>query len=116
MVVKNFIDNYQFGSIRVNNINYTSDLIITPTGVISNWWRKEGHYFVLEDIPELDWMNVNSVIIGTGWSGLMQVHQSVLRYLEQKKIPFIIKPSPVAVKEFNRYINNMKLGFFHLTC
>jgi hypothetical protein len=116
MLVKYFIDSYRFGSISINKVEYNSDLIITPHKVITDWWRKESHILTIEDIPEVDWSSFHSVFIGTGSSGLMQIHPSLLNFMEQANIPFVIKPTPIAVKEYNRSIYNMKLGIFHLTC
>ena len=116
MLVKYFIDQYRFGSITINNVEYTADLIITPEKIITDWWRKESHILLLEDLPELDWNNISSVFIGTGASGLMQVDILLQSFLEKKFIPFLIKPTPIAVKEYNRLVNRMKIGIFHLTC
>ncbi|MBW6515548.1 MAG: hypothetical protein K0B81_02895 [Candidatus Cloacimonetes bacterium] len=116
MLVKFFIDQYRFGSIVINNIEYYADLIITPQKIITDWWRKESHILLLEDLQEIDWNNILSVFIGTGTSGLMQVDLLLQEFLEKKNIPFIIKPTQIAVKEYNRLINGMKIGIFHLTC
>ena len=116
MLVKYFIDSYRFGSIVINNVEYNSDLIITPQKIISDWWRKESHILTLEDLTEINWSLLHAVFIGTGASGLMQIHPTLQKYLEDSNIPFMIKPTAIAVKEFNRSIYNMKLGIFHLTC
>jgi hypothetical protein len=116
MIIRFFIDNYRFGAITINGKEYTSDLIITPDKIIPDWWRKESHYLSMEDLSDIDWTNLNSVIIGTGEPGKMRVAPSLVEHLEQNNIPFLIKRTSIAVKEFNRSIHNKKLGIFHLTC
>jgi hypothetical protein len=100
----------------INGIDYHSDLIITPSKIIDDWWRKSGHNLTLEDLPGIDWSILHTVFIGTGWLGLMNVDQRIFDLLEEHEIAFVIKPTPIAVKEFNRSIHDLKLGLFHLTC
>lgn len=100
----------------INGTEYNSDLIITPTEIISDWWRKESHLVTLDDLPKFDWSFYHSVIFGTGQSGEMKVDKSLKDHLSSKNIPFLIKRTPIAVKEFNRSVYIRKLGIFHLTC
>ena len=116
MTVRYIIDSYEFGKMTVNGIDYHSDLIITPTKIIDSWWRHNGHYLTLDDLPKIDWSVLHTVIIATGWLGLMKVDQAVHDLLEENEIGFVIKPTPIAVKEFNRSVYDLKLGLFHLTC
>ena len=65
MIVPFYIDKCEFGKITVNGNTYTSDIIVTRSEIISDWWRKESHLLTLEDIEMLEWDNVHSVFIGT---------------------------------------------------
>jgi len=65
MIVPFYIDKCEFGKINVNGNTYTSDIIVTRSEIISDWWRKESHLLTLEDIEMLEWDNVHSVFIGT---------------------------------------------------
>ena len=116
MSVRFFIDNYRFGSMIINHEEYNADLIITPTKIIHDWWRGEGHLLTLKDLESVEWKMLNHIIIGTGWSDLMKIDPQLTDYLREQMIPFLIKPTPVAVKEFNKIDDDLKLGVFHLTC
>jgi hypothetical protein len=47
------IDRYEFGRIVVNGNEHTSDLIILPDCVVGNWWRRDGHALVTEDLRDV---------------------------------------------------------------
>ena len=44
------IEEYTFGRIRIGGREYTKDIIIHKGKIYDNWWRKEGHNLVLEDL------------------------------------------------------------------
>jgi hypothetical protein len=46
------IDQYEFGRIVVDGREETRDLIILPGRVVRNWWRRDGHALVLDDLAE----------------------------------------------------------------
>ena len=115
-MISYIIDKCQFGLMVINGEAYQADLIITPERIISDWWRKEGHLLQLDDLEGLITDKIYSVFIGTGFQDKMKVDSQVIETLEGKNIPFILKKTPVAVKEYNRHINKNKIGIFHLTC
>jgi len=47
------IESYSFGYIIINGNKYTSDVIVFPDKIKSNWWRKSGHLLLEEDISEI---------------------------------------------------------------
>jgi hypothetical protein len=115
-MIKYYIESYEFGLIKVNQQIYKSDIIITPNRIIEDWWRKESHNLSSEDLTDIDWDDVSSVFIGTGFNGKMKADKSLISFLEEREMPIVIKPTPISVKEFNRNICNKKLGIFHITC
>ncbi len=115
------VKRYDFGVIVINGDEYRRDVIITPNRVIGNWWRREGHYMVLEDILEYidpDTIDYDVVVIGTGYYGAMKVDEKVIQYFKEKGREVIVKPSPEAVETYNGLIEKGRkvLAFFHLTC
>lgn len=112
------IEFYDFGEIVVNGRRYTRDIIITPSKIISNWWRKEGHKICLDDLREILNEQVDFVVLGTGYYGLVKVDSEVREYFERKGVKVIVKPTREAVEEFNKLASLGKrvLGAFHLTC
>ena len=113
------IESYSFGKMKINNIVYTKDLIITPDKIIENCWRKESHRLYEEDIKNvLEDSNPDVLIVGTGKFGLMKIDDSLTALLEQKNIRHYALPSSKAVKLFNRFLEEgiRVTAAFHLTC
>ena len=113
------IDCYRFGQIIINHIPYKKDVIVFPDSVQENWYRREGHLLILEDIQEaLNNLKPGILVVGTGQVGMMQVDPSFKKYLERKDIHLHAEKTGTAVKIYNRLIliNDKVLGAFHLTC
>ncbi|MBU4228149.1 hypothetical protein KJ987_07855, partial [bacterium] len=72
------IENYSFGQMLINGKIYNSDLIIFKDHIYGSWWRKEGHNLCINDIKEIINKKPNVLIIGTGYSGLMQVSKELI--------------------------------------
>jgi hypothetical protein len=112
------IADYSFGQLTAAENKYTSDLLICGEEIKSNWWRQDGHSLCLDD---LDWVlakNPDTLIIGTGKSGVMSVPADVKADLEAQGIEVIVETTDQAVEIFNRRQNSDKLvaAGFHLTC
>ncbi len=112
------IDDYSFGRIVIDGKLYTSDVIIYPDRVRSNWWRIEGHKLAIDDIKEVLEYSPEILIIGTGAYGVMRVPEDVRKYIEDRGIKTIILPTREACKKFNELISKGKrvVAALHLTC
>jgi len=112
------IDYYDFGVMVVNGKRYSRDLIITPKRILSNWWRIEGHNLHLEDLKDILNEDFEYLVIGTGYYGLMEISNDVLKEMSNREVKVIAKPTKEAVKEFNSLVKEGKkvIGAFHLTC
>lgn len=111
------IENYTFGRITVNRMEYSNDLIIFPDKVKSNWWRREGHLLNVEDIQEILDFKPEVLIIGTGMNGIMEVNDEVQTKLSEGGIEFYIERTPKAVELYNRICQEKKtVAALHLTC
>jgi hypothetical protein len=66
------IGGYSFGRIVVDGQEETRDLIVLPDRVFRNWWRRNGHGLVLDDLAEVIDELPKTLIIGTG--ALRQAH------------------------------------------
>lgn len=114
----NTIDDYSFGSMVINNKDYSSDLILYPNKIITKWWREEGHSLCMEDLQELEKDKPELLVIGTGAYGRMNVPKEVINQLEEEGIKVIIKKTAEAVKEYNKFVREGKkvVAAVHLTC
>ncbi len=110
------IDAYSFGKISVHDRVYMSDVIVYPDRVDSSWWRKEGHRLQPEDLAEIIASRPDTVIIGTGYYGAMQVPEDTRRFLESMGIRVIVEQTGEAIKLFNEQQGEKTVGAFHLTC
>lgn len=112
------IENYSFGSIKINGKKYRKDVIIFPDSVYSPWWRKEGHRLSIEDLKEVIDNSPDRIIIGTGAYGVMKVPGSVKDELEENNIEVIIEKTGKAVELFNKFSSKEEkvIACLHLTC
>jgi len=112
------IDSSSFGQMVIDDIMYTSDLIIYPDRrVTDSWWRQSGHRLSSVDIDGLIKSNPEVIVAGTGVNGLMKPEKELEKLLDQKGIKFIAEPTPKAAEIYNRFLSKKQVGAcFHLTC
>jgi len=112
------IENYHFGSIKINGQEFKEDIFIDGDEKISLWWREESHVFqkkdlesFLEKIPEI-------VILGTGKQGLAKVSEDAKDFLKSLKIEMISETTGQAVEIYNQIKKEDRkvVAFLHLTC
>jgi hypothetical protein len=111
------IDNYRFGEIEINGKSYRNDVIIYPDRVNAHWWRKEGHNLEVDDIREVIDAKPDTIVIGTGQPGFMQVEKGAIEYIQKLGIKTIIVPTETACQEYNKIAKTRKvIACLHLTC
>jgi len=112
------IEDYDFGVMVIGGRRYTRDLILVEDRIYPNWWRKEGHSLCLDDLKVVLNERPDILVIGTGYSGVMEVPKEVVEKLESMGISVIVEPTPKAYKTFNKLLREGKrvAGAFHLTC
>lgn len=111
------IEHYSFGRIVIDGKEYTKDLIIYPDKIRANWWRKEGHKLHIEDIKEVLEYKPEILIVGTGYSGFMEVSKQVKEEIEKRNIKLIVEKTKEACKIYNQlYKKHKVVAALHLTC
>jgi len=111
------IESYSFGQMVIDGRTYTSDLIIFPEKINESWWRKSGHNLCLEDLEDVFKEELEVLVIGTGFYGLMNVEEKVKSLAQSKGVTLIIEKTKKAVQDFNEFASKKKtIGAFHLTC
>jgi hypothetical protein len=111
------IESYDFGAMVVDGTKYTADLILLPGRIEPSWWRKKGHQLALEDIDDVLQEDIEVLVIGTGFFGLMKVSSEVSQAVLSKGIVLRIEKTPKAAQIFNEFAVHQKTaGAFHLTC
>lgn len=119
------IKEYHFGSITIDGKDYNYDAEVRWTGEVLPWQRKESHIIDVEDVKGTVEQNPDTIIIGTGESGVAMITQEAKTFILEKGIKLIVDKTGEAVKTFN-IINeeskeeegeqNRIIGLFHLTC
>ncbi len=112
------IQDYQFGRIRIDGHEYTSDVIIYPEGVDDHWWRHEGHCLEAGDLSDVLNDPPRVLVIGTGFHGHMSVPKEILKSLMDKGVETHVAPTGEAVDDFNRLCREVPrvVAALHLTC
>ncbi|RMD68801.1 MAG: hypothetical protein D6819_08495 [Gammaproteobacteria bacterium] len=111
------IQDYRFGSIRIDGRTYTRDVLL-HRGVRSPWWRKEGHVLHPEDLEEVLKERPRALVVGTGYYGRMKVPEETMERLKALGIETHVAPTSEAIRLFRelqkRYADIA--AAFHLTC
>jgi hypothetical protein len=119
------IEEYKFGLITIDGKTYDYDLELRWTGEILKWWRKESHVIDFEDIQRAIDQGPDTIVIGTGESGVAKVTDRLQQELKSKGIELIIDHTEQATKTFNILNDESEeeegeqrkvIGLFHLTC
>ena len=113
------IESYVTGrSMRVSGKTYTTDLKIIGDAVKDNWWRREGHRLLSDDIVDILESRPEVLVVGTGYAGNLDIPTRLRRDLAERGIRLFSERTAEAVELFNRYRaqNDNVTGAFHLTC
>ena len=112
------IESYEFGRIVIDGREYTSDVIIFPDRVKGNWWRREGHRLHIEDIEDVVKEKPKVLIVGKGYSGMMEVPRETADHLRKSGIELIAQSTGSAIELYNKLSRSKKkvIAAFHLTC
>ena len=110
-----FISEYSFGRIVIENNIYVNDIILLGKTIKPEWWRKTGHNLTKEDLKDVIDYGPDLLIIGTGAYGMMDVPANLQNDLNFKIIAFSTKK---AVNIYNQEIKKDEkiAGAFHITC
>jgi hypothetical protein len=110
------IEGYRFGRLVVDGQEETRDLIILPDRVVRNWWRRNGHSLVREDLAAvLDYLP-ERLIVGTGASGQMRPDPETLRDLRSRGVEVEVLRTDDAVARYAALDPAATAAAFHLTC
>jgi hypothetical protein len=110
------IDQYEFGRIVVDGREETKDLIILPDRVVRNWWRRDGHALVLDDLSEVLDELPSHLVVGTGADGRMRPDPQAIRQLQNRGLTVEALPTSQAVRRFGELDPAGTAAALHLTC
>jgi hypothetical protein len=110
------ISDYSFGRIVVDGIEHDRDVIVLPDRVVGNWWRRNGHSLVMEDLDDVLEDLPEALIIGTGAYGRLSPDPAALDSLRERGIVVEAHTTAEAVKLFNSSDPTRMAAALHLTC
>jgi hypothetical protein len=115
------IENFSFGSIRIDGTVYEDDVVI-DVGSVRKRDKKPSRKFradyghtplsVEEDIP---W-NCSRLVIGTGVDGKLPVLPEVMHEAERRKIQLLVLPTARAIEELQQGGKEITNAVLHITC
>ena len=113
------IESYVTGrSMRVAGKTYTTDLKIIGDAVKDNWWRREGHRLLSDDIVDILESRPDMLVVGTGYAGNLEIPTNLRKELAECGVQLLSDRTAESVELFNRHRaqNENVAGVFHLTC
>jgi hypothetical protein len=112
------IDSYEFGRIIVDGETYASDCLIFRDHVEPDWWRRQGHKLVTDDLESVLSAEPEVLVVGCGAYGVMQVSGEVRTILRQKNIQLEDLKTAEAAERYNELsaAGRKVVGAMHLTC
>jgi hypothetical protein len=111
------IQGYEFGHIRIDGHSYQNDVVIFPSRVQPNWWRKRGHSLAMGDLETVLKAKLRRLIVGRGHRGRMQVPDETRRGLELAGIEVQAARTREAVRLYDEARQGGDVvAALHLTC
>lgn len=119
------IKEYYFGFIKINGQDFKNDVEVRWTEEVLPLVFKERHKIGIEEVKRAIDQKPDTIVIGTGESGLAEVTPEAQKEIEKNGIKLIIDKTEKAVKTFNVIKEDSKeeegfeekvIGLFHLTC
>lgn len=110
------LSGYRFGSVLVDGQQETRDLIVLPDRVVRNWWRRDGHSLVPEDLADVLDELPERLVVGTGAASRMRPDPETLQRLSERGIEVECLPTDRAVDRFGELDPARTAAALHLTC
>ncbi|MBM4041958.1 MAG: hypothetical protein FJ290_25975 [Planctomycetes bacterium] len=111
------IESYSFGRIVVGGQEHTTDLLLLPERVVGGWWREEGHSLSVADLAEALAAKPETLVVGTGANGRMDVPRATRDAIEAAGIRLVVETTAAACQTYNRLRTSARVAAaLHLTC
>jgi hypothetical protein len=116
------IDKTKFGSITVDGERYEHDLLIRLNGKVEKRKKKlskevygTSHIMSLAEADYVYEEGAETIIIGSGQSGMLKLSDEAAAFFRQKKCKIELLPTPEAIHLWNKS-ESSTIGLFHITC
>jgi len=110
------IGKYSFGRIVIDGSEETRDVIVLPRRVVRNWWRRDGHRLMLDDLAAVLDELPERLIVGTGAYDRLVPDTEALERLRARGIEVEALPTGDAVERYLQLDPEHTAAALHLTC
>ena len=110
------IEGYSFGRVVVDGEEHSRDVIVLPQRVVGDWWRRDGHSLVIEDLADVLDELPERLIVGCGADGRLHPHPSVVEALAGRGVEMEALPTDEAVRRYAESNPARTAAALHLTC
>ena len=110
------IEGYSFGRVTVDGEEHTKDLIVLPGRVVGNWWRRDGHSLVMEDLDEVLEDLPPTLVVGSGANQRMKPQPETIQKLKARGVEVHVLPTDQAVRRYSELDPASSAAALHLTC
>jgi hypothetical protein len=110
------LEDYSFGRIVVDGEVHTRDLIVLPERVVADWWRRDGHSLVMEDLEAVRDELPERLILGCGAHGMLRPHPAVVEALREQGVEVEALHTAEAVRRYRESDGRRTAAALHLTC
>ena len=84
--------------------------------MVRNWWRRDGHALILDDLVEVLDELPSHLVVGTGADGRMRPDPDAVRQLQDRGVTVEALPTSQAVRRFAELNPASTASALHLTC
>jgi hypothetical protein len=113
------IEDYSPGRVVVDGVELDRDVIVLPDRVLPNWWRRDGHSLVVEDLEEVLDELPQHLIVGCGYAGRLEPSPAVIEALGARGTQVEALRTEEAVARFGELEERNPAAVaaaLHLTC
>ena len=110
------LEGYRFGHLVVDGEEHSRDVIVLPNRVLANWWRKDGHSLVLEDLDDVLDELPDRLVVGTGHDERMRPDPAALEELRRRGVKVEVLQTERAVRRYGELDPAATAVALHLTC
>jgi hypothetical protein len=113
------IEDYRFGHVVVDGEEHSRDVIVLPGRVIADWWRRDGHSLVIDDLAGVLDELPEHLVVGCGAQGQLRPHPSVVDALAERGVAMEALPTHEAVRRYEELRASnpaATAAALHLTC
>lgn len=116
------IESTTFGAITIDGTTYQHDVVVRLSGEVVKRKKKlskklygTSHVLSKDEAKFLFEKGCDQVVIGSGQMGNVHLSPDAEAYFERKGCVVLLKPTPEAIRIFNRS-RAKRIGLFHVTC